>query len=195
MFNEKKIRTIGSFFNMKTTISFLGGLAIGVLFAVPLVERGVLSTDFIANVVEKKINGAQGGAVLEVSKTNKDKEGTVAKNTSFRTGEHSIVVADQPAAYAVVTSMVILGESGWIAIHEETADGAMGSILGARRFQEGTYFGSSIDLLRPTEGGKTYFAILHDDNGDSIFDFETEVPAKDTDGELIRTRFVTSLSF
>ena len=90
--------------------------------------------------------------------------------------------------------MVSLSLSGWVALHEETADGAMGNILGARRFAHGKYFGSAIELLRVTDGEKTYYAVLHSDNGDNIFDFETETPAKDESGALIFARFLTTSS-
>lgn len=105
-------------------------------------------------------------------------------------GEGVVVVNDQPAGNKVIVSMISLDAGGWIAIHEGTKD-SLGVILGARRFDEGKYFGETIELLRATERGMSYIAVLHSDDGDSDFDFKRELPLKDISGELIAEEFTT----
>ncbi|MDP3725571.1 MAG: hypothetical protein Q8R36_00060 [bacterium] len=185
MFEDKEVRTIGQHFNMKTFISFIIGAVFGVLFAVPLVERGLIGTDFIAKVIEKKVERAETTPEAIVVSS-----GTSNVSSAFRTGEYSLVVADQKAGFSVIMSMVLLPQSGWVAIHEEGEEGNIGNILGARRFTEGKYFGSAIDLLRETEGEKKYYAVLHEDDGNNVFNFEIEKPALDSFGAVIMEKFI-----
>ncbi len=185
MFEDKEVITIGQHFNMKTIISFIIGAVTGVLFAVPLVERGIIGTDFIANVIEKKVERAEITSEKVVAPS-----GTSNVSSALKGGEYSLVVADQKAGFSVIMSMVLLSQSGWVAIHEEGEMGGVGNILGARRFSEGKYFGSAIDLLRETEGEKNYYAVLHEDDGDSMFNFEIEKPALDSFGAVIMEKFI-----
>lgn len=111
--------------------------------------------------------------------------------TSRAAGTNTIVVANQPAGDAVVVSLLSLEKSGWIAIHEDR-DGALGNILGARRFNEGQYVAETVKLLRGTVGGATYHAVLHLDDGDSNFNYKTEIPVRDALGSLIAEDFVAT---
>ena len=189
MFEEKEVKTVGQHFNMKLFILFLSGIIIGVIFAVPLVERGVFGTDFIVNVIEKKIE--HNTETLKEKSTSISGAAVSADAVSlvFSAGEHTLVVADQKAGVSVIMSMVSLSRGGWVAIHEETEEGEMGNILGARRFTEGKHFGSAIDLLRETKGDNTYSVVLHEDDGDAMFDFETEKPARDANGVFVVEKF------
>lgn len=189
---EKEVRPIGQYFNMKIVFSFIGGIIIGILFAVPLVERDILRTSFLAKFFETEEQEMTPDAKVPVAQ-NKLPPRDIAAGAAAPQGG-SLVVVDQTAGLSVGMSMVSLSQDGWIAIHEKTEDGDMGNILGARRFLEGKYFGSVIDLLRGTESGKTYYAVLHIDDGDSIFDFETEVPARDSSGALIAAQFTAVYS-
>ncbi|MBI2109257.1 MAG: hypothetical protein HYT93_03725 [Parcubacteria group bacterium] len=189
MFPEKEAKTIGQYFNMKTIFSFVLGIIVGVLFAVPLVERGKFGTDFFASVFD-----AEEENILPLNEKKSRILVERGGSTAVVSGDNSLVVEDQRPGFSVIMSMVSLSESGWVAVHEETNEGTMGNILGARRFAEGKYFGSTVELLRATESGSAYYVVLHSDDGDSIFDFTIEAPARDHSGALIVERFfVTSL--
>lgn len=189
MFEEKEVRTIGQYFNMKIIFSFVAGVVAGVLFAVPLVERGKFGTDFFAGVFKSE----EENILPELGMKNENPPLIAEKQKITAVlGENSLVVNEQNSGLSVVMSMVLLSQSGWVAVHEETPEGAMGNILGARRFAEGTYFSSSIDLLRATEGGRMYYAVLHGDDGDNTFNFETEVPARDASLALIAAKFIAT---
>jgi len=103
-------------------------------------------------------------------------------------GENTIVVSDQPSGMSVVTSMISLEQSGWVAVHE-SLDGEPGVILGARRFPEGKYFGETVELLRATDAEMTYLVVLHADDGDNEFDFKKEVAVRDILGNLVGEEF------
>jgi len=108
-------------------------------------------------------------------------------------GKNVIVVAPQAAGNTVVISLASLSANGWIAIRDDIGTGQLGAILGARRFVAGDYFGESIELLRETEGGRTYFAVLHQDDGDEMFEHTSEVPYVNASGDIIKEQFFVTM--
>jgi len=80
------------------------------------------------------------------------------------------------------------GANGWVVIHE-SSNGAPGNILGAQRFDAGAYSGGSVELLRDTLAGQTYFAMLHLDNNDKSFDHNTDLPVLDDTERIVMTSF------
>lgn len=106
-------------------------------------------------------------------------------------GGNAIAVNDQPPGATVAVSFVTLGQSGWVAIHEEM-DSKPGRIIGARRFDAGANQSGAVELLRPTEEGKVYFAMLHADDGDRQFDHQKDLPLTDPQGNVLHMRFIAS---
>lgn len=99
------------------------------------------------------------------------------------------VSADDQPAGITATVTVTFDKSMWIAIHED-ANGMPGKILGAQMFAKGTHTGA-VDLLRPTEGERKYYAMVHTDDGDRKFDQKKDMPAKNADGAAIMHAFMT----
>jgi len=99
----------------------------------------------------------------------------------------SVVVNNQPAGLRVVIDSVTLDSSGWVAIHEDI-EGELGNILGAQRFDAGTYKGL-VDLLRNTVEGGVYYAVLYTDDGDSMFDHKKDALMANESGEAIKSKF------
>ena len=134
--DEKEVRTVGEYFSLKLMASFALGIMAGIVFAIPLVERGKFDTRFFAGVFntdtvitpEKKVT---------IGTENKKEEYVVV------TTENTLVVNGQQAGLITILSMVSLAQDGWVAIHEQAGDGGIGKILGARRFLEGKYFAIS----------------------------------------------------
>ncbi len=93
---------------------------------------------------------------------------------SMPEGKNYVSVKDQPQGVAVALESVGMEKTGWVVIHEDD-NGAPGKILGAQLFDAGTVENATVDLLRGTLAGKTYYAMIHLDNGDRAFD-----PKKDT---------------
>lgn len=119
-------------------------------------------------------------------KTKKDKPAPLKVSVS---GNNTLVVNDQVAGKRVIMSMVLISQNGWVAIHEIAPDGTFGKILGAQRLEKGQHFSEVIDLLRETKGGSKYAAVLHADDGDSMFDFRREIPVRNVAGDFVESRF------
>ncbi|MDP3772115.1 MAG: hypothetical protein Q8Q94_01915 [bacterium] len=95
---------------------------------------------------------------------------------------------DQAPGVQVALNAVAVKHAGWAVIHEDR-NGKPGNILGARRLDGGSYSNVVVDLLRATTAGGTYYAMLHSDNGDRIFDYKIDVPLIDGGGNPIMVRF------
>jgi hypothetical protein len=104
---------------------------------------------------------------------------------------NSVAVSNQPAGAMVKLDKVVLVQPGWVAIHDNN-NGTPGKILGAALFDKGTHTGS-VELLRATAPGKSYFAVIHSDDGDyKDFNFMTDTPLKDQSGKTIMIEFKTT---
>lgn len=100
----------------------------------------------------------------------------------------AILVSNQPAGGMVKIDNVALTFDGWVVVQEEV-NGAAGWILGAQRFDKGTYAGGQVELLRPSKAGLTYRVTLYMDNGDKVFDHKVDTPAMDG-GSVVTAKFV-----
>lgn len=85
----------------------------------------------------------------------------------------AIIVTDQPAGNSIFLNQVTLSASGWVAVHEIAYDGSLGPILGAARFDTGTWEGNVV-LLRSTVPKMQYRAVVYHDDGDKEFDFKRD---------------------
>lgn len=99
-----------------------------------------------------------------------------------------IVVPNQESGGLVTIQFVSFKQPGWVVIHELLSGGNLGSALGAQRFDEGEYSGG-VSLLRVTESGSTYAAVLYLDNGDRRFDIGIDLPELGGSHEMIQTTF------
>lgn len=103
-------------------------------------------------------------------------------------GGNAIITNNQPAGYSVVIQSVSFENPGWVAVHEER-DGVAGNTLGAGWFPTGTSSGV-IELLRGTISGGTYYAVLHSDNGDKLYDYTTDKPLTDANWSVLMMKFI-----
>ncbi len=101
---------------------------------------------------------------------------------------YAIYVQNQPAGEGVFISRFSLDKYGWIAIHEDR-NGVPENILGAARFSPDVHQGE-VGLLRGTEDEGVYYAMIHADNGDKVFDLKNDTPVVHKDGEVIMARFI-----
>ena len=107
------------------------------------------------------------------------------------TGGNAIAVNDQPPGMNVAAALVTLAQDGWVVIHED-ADGQPGRILGAQLFNAGQSQSGTVELLRGTEEGRVYYAMLHSDDGDRQFDHTKDLTIRDPQGNIIHMRFVAT---
>ena len=102
-------------------------------------------------------------------------------------GTNAIEVNDQRAGDKVEITMATLSKAGWVVVHEDD-NGAAGKVLGARRYEPGIYL-AEVELLRSTESGKIYYAMLHIDDGDKEFNLGKDAPMKGEDGVVVMDSF------
>ncbi|MBI2056098.1 MAG: hypothetical protein HYT37_01855 [Candidatus Sungbacteria bacterium] len=143
-------------------------------------------------ITEGALNLKASPAEVPLKKPNLVQVPPPAPQTSAGAGEGGkIAMNEQAAGMSVAVANVSLPVSGWVAIHED-AGGKPGKILGARRFEKGTHAGV-VELLRKTEDGKAYYAMLHADDGDRLFDAKKDMPMKDVSGAAVMAKFNTDL--
>ena len=107
---------------------------------------------------------------------------------------HNVIsVNDQPEGVRVALNAVSFEESGWAVIHEDDT-GKPGRILGAQLFDKGTTTPGTVDLLRGTLAGNTYYAMLHHDNGDHAFDPKKDEPIVGDDGLPVMMKFQATVA-
>ena len=116
---------------------------------------------------------------------------TAGADLTLSGGANTIAVDDQDAGSTATIRMATLSEEGWVVIHEDWGGGP-GNILGARRLSAGEHQAVVIELLRSTEGGKVYYAMLHRDDGDKAFAHTRDLPIMDAEGSPIMMRFVAT---
>ena len=100
-----------------------------------------------------------------------------------------IVVENQLPGLLVHIESLTLAKDQWVVIHEGT-HGSPGAILGAGRFRAGMTSGT-VELLRATEEGRTYYAMIHRDDGITGFDPKSDLPSSDDAGRAIMSSFMT----
>jgi len=108
------------------------------------------------------------------------------------TGVNRIVMSDQYPGNIVYLSSVQFENGGWVVIHSDTA-GKPGAIIGQTYFEKGINPGR-ITLTKATVEGGTYYAMLHSDDGNKIFDPIKDLPLKDTNGSIIMKIFRAAAS-
>lgn len=110
--------------------------------------------------------------------------------TVVTAGENTIVVQAQTAGTEVHIAALALKTKSWVVIHDDV-NGTPARILGAKRFDTGAYTSATIKVLRATETGKSYYAMIHSDSGDTTFDQHTDSAVTTSDGRPVMTRFET----
>ncbi len=175
----------------KKSVQFLIiGLVVGFIVGALAVDRG-----FILSSVD--VSGNNDTATSTVDKGEQDVAGTTVdvdqdtRTTSgvVLSGKNTIDIENQRAGNLVTISSVELNQMGWVVIHEEVG-GKPGNVLGAALVFVGEHNAVSVELMRKTEKGKTYYAMLHTDDGDKVFDLKKDKPIADSTGAIIQISFV-----
>ena len=98
-----------------------------------------------------------------------------------------IVISDQFPGNIVYISTVELKKDGFVVIHKGVG-GKPGAVIGSEYFTAGNQPGS-INLTEKTVDGATYYAMLHMDDGDKIFDPTKDLEVKDDLGNAVMKTF------
>jgi hypothetical protein len=120
---------------------------------------------------------------------NKVEDAKVVEVASSTVGATSVLAEDQVFGLeATVKSVKFESRAGWVAIHEDR-EGKPGNILGATWLPVGENKEVKVELLRSMEVGKTYYAMLHDDDGDKKFNYKNDLSLPSSTGEPIMMAF------
>lgn len=104
-------------------------------------------------------------------------------------GPNAVNVSSQVAGSAVKIDMVMLAKAGYVVIHVDNG-GQAGDIIGSSNLLEvGQSNDVSVTLTKAAEEGKSYWAMLHEDNGDGKFSAVDDQPVKDSQGNVIMMKF------
>lgn len=103
-----------------------------------------------------------------------------------------ITMTDQYPGNVVYLSSVQFAAPGYVAIHKDN-NGMPGKIIGYAKFAAGINPGK-ITLSESLIDGGTYYAMMHNDDGDNKFDAVKDAPLKDAAGNIIMKIFHGSAS-
>lgn len=112
-----------------------------------------------------------------------------ANPLASRESQSAILVLDQGMGSVATVASVETDVAAWVVVREDN-NGFVGNILGASRIDAGDSNNIVVELLRPTETGKTYHVVLFQDNGDKVFDHKVDLPLT-SNGVLISKSFKT----
>jgi len=99
------------------------------------------------------------------------------------------VPTPQAAGTTVAVSNIIVSEPTWVVVYEDN-NGKLGNALGAALFISGRTSGT-VDLLRGTLSGQTYFAAEALDSGNRVFSLK-DAPVLDQNGQQVLVQFETN---
>lgn len=114
-------------------------------------------------------------------------EDTQTLNATTSEGVNRLVATDQFPGNIVYLSTVQLGQSGFVTVHTDN-NGQPGKIIGVKYFDKGSQPGS-IDLTENTVEGGIYYAVLHMDDGDQLFDETKDTILNDAVGSPVVIKF------
>ncbi len=97
------------------------------------------------------------------------------------------VASPQTAGFAVTISKVSITQPTWLVVYEDH-NGTPGNAIGAGLFFPGSTTGT-VQLLRATLPGQSYFVGQSLDDGDKIFSLQNDKPVRDAQGNPLFTEF------
>ena len=107
-------------------------------------------------------------------------------NPSIIGSGEAVTVRDQAAGDSVAVASVTLAQMGWVAVRDDN-----GRVLGAARFDAGTWTNVSVPLLRGTGPSSNYQVLLYADDGDRAYDLHKDILITGANGGVAGTNFKT----
>lgn len=183
---------------------FAGGLIIGILagWGITASRNGsnpaamATSTDTSAQTAASSDTSMDQTAATAVTQTTTTQDNTAASGVDLGTGSSGTITIPSPqaAGLEVSVSQANVTAPTWLVVYEDN-NGVPGNALGAYLFtpqsQGGTTSGT-IELLRGTTPGKTYFVGQALDDGDKKFSLDLDKPVRDSHGNPVLVQFTTN---
>jgi len=139
----------------------------------PVIGSGIANTD-------KEV--ASSTNTKDTSKPEANFSRPSASETAVASGE-TVTTPDQPAGISVSITQATLKRPSWVAIRDTS-----GRILGAGWFAVSGE-NLSVPLLRATEAGQVYQAVIYIDDGDKQFDFHKDTLVTSSEGAPVSSTF------
>jgi hypothetical protein len=98
-----------------------------------------------------------------------------------------VLASTQTAGFAVAVTKVTVTQPTWLVVYENH-NGTPGNAIGAGLFFPGNTSGT-IQLLRATLPGQSYFVGQSLDDGDKVFSLTSDKPVRDAQGNPLFTEF------
>lgn len=101
-----------------------------------------------------------------------------ASGQFMKLGENAIVVMEQRLNDEVLVTAINLEKPGFVIVHRDV-DGKPGAVIGVSKwFPAGQYANEDIGLTESLQAGMDYYAMLHNDDGNGIFDPNDDMPVE-----------------
>lgn len=128
-------------------------------------------------------------AVLGWMYLGKKGETPIEETPEEQVGVDSIFMVDQKPGRFVNVSEIKFSKKGFAVIHEDQA-GAPGKDIGnSNLLSAGTSRNISVTLSRRSIAGESMYGMLHWDNGDGVYNVNTDLPARDKSGNAVQIKF------
>ncbi|HVY72980.1 MAG TPA: hypothetical protein VG984_02955 [Candidatus Paceibacterota bacterium] len=145
---------------------------------------GGVAAAIISNSNKKDADGTASTVVTSTNTTATTSIGATSSNGALS------VTSPQAAGIHVDIATASVSEPTWVVVYE-SRNGAISNILGAALFFKGQTSGS-VELLRGTMTGQTYFVGEARDDGDHKFSLVKDSPVLDTNGNPLLVQFQTN---
>ncbi len=173
----------------RTAGIFIAGVIVGLIigwgwFSLGRDNGTVATTDDTGTMTSSSSESATSPSTV----SNTGTKPTTGTTGSTATGSNALTVAPlQNAGLSVALSSVSVKAPTWVVIFDNVS-GKPGNALGARMFFPGDTTGS-IDLLRGTVAGQSYFAGEYVDNGDHKFSKQADTQVNASNGSQMLVEF------
>lgn len=101
------------------------------------------------------------------------------------------ITAQTAGSQSVTLNDIQVTKPGFIAIHKNT-NGHPGPIIGQSEYLVINQDAIQINLAEPLAGGEVFFAVMHQDDGNAVFDPATDLPLTDSQGVVILKTFTAN---
>jgi hypothetical protein len=154
--------------------------------------NGIKTWQWVVTVVVIIVLVILGYNMFKSSPTVAPTDDTTTNPPTTMNTANRISIVDQAPGNIVYVSSVQLAAPGYVVIHKDKA-GTPGDVIGYKYFEAGIYPGQ-ITLTSPTVEGGVYYAMLHSDDGDKVFNSAKDLPLKDASGNIIMKLFRVTLT-
>jgi len=124
-----------------------------------------------------------GGKEIALAPSKSLKSDSTNKEKTIITPSAKIIISNQIPGEIILVAKVTMAADGWVAVHDNNND-KPGNILGAYFLPTGIYEDTMIPLLRGVVDEKSYFVIIHKDDGDRVFDYKIDTPEINSAGQM-----------